>query len=349
MSADPTKLKVVRQQSRSDILFCVARVPGSTVGFVGSSDAKVYTVDLAAEKPEPKEVAAHGSYVTGLALTEKYVISGGYDHQLIWTDRESWKPVRTVGAHERWIRQVVASPDRKVVASIADDMVCRLWDVASGKRLQELRGHEAVTPHHYPSMLYACAFSADGKLLATGDKVGRVVIWDVATGKEVTRLDAVGMYTWDPTQRRHSIGGIRSVAFSPDGTKFIVGGMGKVGNIDHPDAPARLEIFDLAKRERTHEVLADGKLKGMVEQLVFHPSGDWFVGAGGGYGGFVLFYDMKANKILFQDTAPMRVHGLVANEACDTLFAAGHNKLITWELKTAESKADAEKKPSIAG
>src|SRR5438552_257273 len=83
------------------------------------------------------------------------------------------------------------------------------------------------------SKVYAVAFSADGYRLATGDKVGHVVVWDVESGKQLTTCEAPGMYTWDPVQRLHSIGGIRSLAFSPDGTRLAVGGMGKVGNIDH--------------------------------------------------------------------------------------------------------------------
>ena len=338
-TADPTKLKVAKTLGRNDIVFGTARVPQSSRVFFGTSDFHVYDVDLADEKPEPKELATHESYVTSLALVGKYVVSGGYDQRLIWTDIETRKQVRSIQAHQRWIRQVAATPDGRTLASVADDMVCRLWDVESGKLLHELKGHEAVTPHHYPSMLYACTISADGKLLATGDKVGHVVIWDIATGKQVTTLEAAGMYTWDPTQRRHSIGGIRSLAFSPDGRRLVVGGMSKVGNIDHPDAPARLEVFDWQKGERTHEILADGKLKGMVEQLAFHPSGEWFVGAGGGYGGFILFYDLVNSKMIFQDAAPMHVHAFAPSESLDTLYAVGHNKIIIWELKGAEAAA----------
>ena len=94
-------------------------------------------------------------------------------------------------------------------------------------------------------MLFACAISPDARHLATGDKVGHVVVWDLETGQKLT--DAAkrpGMYTWDPVQRRHSIGGIRSLAFSPDGTQLAVGGIGKIGNIDHLDGKARVEVFD---------------------------------------------------------------------------------------------------------
>ncbi len=106
-------------------------------------------------------------------------------------------------------------------------------------------------------MLYAFAFSPDGKLLATGDKVGHVVVWDVETGKELGTCEAPVMYTWDPVQRRHSIGGIRSLAFSPDGKQLAVGGMGKIGNIDHLEAKSRVEVFDWKAGKQTAEFAGD--------------------------------------------------------------------------------------------
>src|SRR5439155_1240558 len=83
----------------------------------------------------------------------------------------------------------------------------RIWDAPSGKLRHELRGHAEMTPHHFPSMLHACAVAPDGKHVATADKVGRIIVWDAQSGAKVSEMEAPVMYTWDPVQRRHSIGG----------------------------------------------------------------------------------------------------------------------------------------------
>jgi WD40 repeat protein len=332
MAANPDQLKVVKQISRRDVLFAIARLPHTNRLFLGSSDFKVYDLDLAQEKAEPHELIGHKSYVTGLGLAGKAVISGSYDGRLIWWDADKHVQIRAVEAHTRWIRRVAATRDGKVVASVADDMVCRLWDADNGKLLRELRGHKEKTPHHFPSMLYACAFSPDGKLLATADKVGHVVVWEVASGKPAATLEAPGMYTWDPVQRRHSIGGIRSVAFTPDGKLLAVGGIGKINNIDHLDGKARVEVFDWQKGERTHELASD-KFKGLVEHLEFHPESAWLLAAGGANDGFLIFYDLKEKKAVHQEKVAMHVHDFVLNEAGDTVYAAGHGKLMVFELK----------------
>ena len=95
------------------------------------------------------------------------------------------------------------------------------------------------------------------------------------------------MYTWDPIQRRHSIGGIRALAFSPDGNRLAVGGIGKIGNIDHLEGPARVEVFDWRKGQRTHEFPGDGT-KGLVERLLFLPDGDRLLAVGGANDGFLM-------------------------------------------------------------
>jgi WD40 repeat protein len=333
--SDPSKLKEVKRVSRKDMLFCLARVPNSGRIFFGSSDYNVYDVDLANEKPNDtlKELTGHNSYVLGAALAGENLVTGGYDRNLIWWNAEKHEQIRTVKqAHKRLIRAVVASPDGKRIASVADDMVCRIWNNDDSKLIHELRGHKEQTPHDYPSMLYACTFSADGKLLATGDKVGHVVIWNVENGKEVTSFESPENYTWDPKARRHSIGGIRSLQFSPDGKLLAVGGMGHVGNIDHLGGKSLVQVYDWKSGERKNQYQHE-KRKGLVETLRFHHDSKWLLAAGGDNGGFLLFMDLNSNKYIREEDAKMHIHEFALNEESDTIYAVGHNNMAVWEMK----------------
>jgi WD40 repeat protein len=326
-ASNPEKLTVQKELSCGEIVFALARQPHTSRLFCGGSGFTVCEIDLSEAKPAPKELVRHDSYVTGLALAGTMLVSGGYDGRLIWWNIESRSKVREINAHGKWIRRVAAAPNGRVAASVADDMGCRLWDCESGRLIHELRGHAELTPTHFPSMLLACAISPDGRHLATGDKVGHIAVWDLESGRELAALDAPELYTWDPVQRRHSIGGIRSLAFSPDGTQLAAGGSGKIYNIDHLDGKARVEVFDWQKGRRTHEFSSD-KFKGLVEYLGFHPQGDWLLAAGGGdRDGFLMFFDVAANKVLAQQKAPMYVHDLALNETGATIYAAGHRKI----------------------
>ena len=327
----PDTLKPLKDYQRSVITFAIARADGSDTAYIGCSDFKVYAADFAAPKFEPKELYGHESYVTGVALVGNTLVTGSYDGKLTWFDTESGKTIRTHDAHSKWIRKVIASPDGKLFASVADDMVCRLWDAKTGKIVHELRGHKEKTPNDFVSMLYAVCFSADSKLIATGDKVGHVVVWDVKTGKEVGTCEAPVMYTWDKVQRNHSIGGIRSLAFSPDGKALAVGGMGKVGNIDHLEGKARVEVFDWKAGKQTAEFPGD-KFVGLVNRLAWAPDASWLVGAGGAGEGFLCFYDAAAKKTLRQEKLMMHVHDFVITAAADQITCAGHNKIAVYRL-----------------
>ena len=323
--------KLLKELGRPEILLSLANVPGTSRLFLGASDGNVYEIDPLAEKPEFKPLGGHASYVTGVAVAGGNVISGGYDCKLLWRKLDGNETVREVaGAHARWIRKVVASPDGQTVASVADDMVCRLWNANTGELIRELRGHDERTPQHFPSMLYSCAFSADGQKLATVDKVGHICLWNVADGAKLQTLDAPGLYTWDPKQRIHSIGGIRSAAFSPDGKRLAVGGIGLIGNIDHLDGPARVEVFDLEKNEKYHEFVGDGK--GLMNQLIFSSDNLRLLGLGGDPNGLIQIYDLEAKKVIKSDKAPMHIHAAVQSADGVKVFACGHGKLAVLEM-----------------
>src|SRR6188508_135880 len=105
---NPESLKQVKDFSLPVIAFAVACVPDSDVAYYGCSDFKVYEADLAAAKFEPKELYAHESYVTGVALAGKTLVTGGYDGKLTWFDTDARKVIESDLAHAKWVRRVVS-------------------------------------------------------------------------------------------------------------------------------------------------------------------------------------------------------------------------------------------------
>lgn len=329
----PLEFKRRQEWTSSDILFAIARLPQTQRLIVGSSDFQIYELDVSVEKPERVAFTGetHESYVTGLVLAGQTLISGSYDGTLTWWDIESRSTVRRQPAHERWIRRVTISPDGTRAVSIADDMQCKVWDVASGELVATLEGHAVQTPHHYPSMLYAVAVSEDGKFLSTADRIGVVKIWDAQSFEQLGEVQAPGMYTWDPKRRRHSIGGVRSLAFSPDSSKLAVGGIGQIDNIDHLGGPSRLELFDWQSESAPQLIEDDGK-KGLIEQILWQPDGARLIGLGGDHKGFVNLYDLASGEIVAQGAGSGHIHGAVVDETGKTFYTAAHNRIEQWEL-----------------
>ena len=333
----PEHFKEVKQLSRPDILFRICKESNTDQVFIGSSTAQVYAVDPLATEPVFTEFSGHSSYVMGLVDTGTHLISAGYDRSMIWCKKETRALIRREeNAHDRWIRNLTVSPDQKTVISVGDDMVCKLWDAQTGEEIRTLKGHQLVTENHFPNMLYAAAVSPNGKWIATVDRIAKIKIWDFQTGQEVKEFEAPKCYTWDPKQRIHSIGGIRSVTFSPDSKSVAVGGIGQIGNIDHLDAPGRVEIFEIESGVKTHEFEGDDKFKGLVEQIVFHPSGRWLIAVGGKDKGWIQFLDLEKKETLRQENVPMHVHQISVTDDFSTIYAAGHGKLVVWSLTRSD-------------
>jgi WD40 repeat protein len=328
--SQPRNLRVVREITRPDVLFSVARMPSSGSFLVATSAGKVFELATSRRLQGVQELADHGRYVTSVRLAGTMAVSGGYDGRLIWYDVQERRVVRTLAAHGRWIRQIAVSPDGSKLASVADDMVCRIWDSANGTLLRELRGHRERTPQHFVSMLYACAFSVDGTRLATGDRVGHVVVWDVESGRDLAAIEAPTLYTWDGVQRIRSMGGVRALAFSPDGNHLAVGGVGQINNVDSLAGPSRVEVFDW---QRGGRVLEFTGASGIVNRLHYEPQGQWLCAIGGGSNGLVMFYDTRSRTMLHQGNVSMHVYDATFNEDCTTLIAVGYRKAVVMDLR----------------
>ena len=93
----------------------------------------------------------------------------------------------------------------------------QIWDVESGKKLQELSGHTDI--------INSAVFSPDGRRIVTGSVDNTARIWDVDTGKELQTLEG---HTRRVETEDSGIGaensGIGAAVFSPDGKKVVTGG-----------------------------------------------------------------------------------------------------------------------------
>ena len=342
--ADPKNIRELKTTTRPDIMLRMINAKEKGMVYVGSSDAKIYKLDPMPKAPKFIPLEGHTSYVTGLVDTGKCIVSGSYDKSLIWWNIDDHKQVRRIEkAHDRWIRNLTTTPDQKHVLSVGDEMVCKIWNAETGKLVRTLDSHVKTSKEGFPNVLYAVAVSPNGKLVATVDRIAKIKIWEFETGKELKEFEAPKCYTWDPQKRIHSIGGIRCVAFSPDSKLVAVGGIGQIGNVDHLAAAGRVELFDVESGEKIHMYEGDAKHKGLVEQIVFHPSGKWLMAVGGDHGGWVQFMDIEKKSVLKQVKAPMHVHQVAVDSEFKMIYGAGHNRLAVWTMEP-EAKKEADKK-----
>ncbi|HEV3118620.1 MAG TPA: WD40 repeat domain-containing protein [Gemmataceae bacterium] len=315
--------------------------------YAGGDDYAIHVFDLSNHKNEVSlPWKQHDSYVSGLVFlpqaSNPQVVSASYDGRLIWWNPATGKAVRTLAAHATWIRGLALTADRRMLLSAGDDMVVKAWDATSGRLLRTFSGHAQRTPQGHVTALYAVSASPDGKYVAAGDRIGTVCVWELETAKLVQRFEVPVLYTYDPVQRKRSIGGIRALAFSPDGALLAAGGIGQVGNVDGLAGPAHVELWNWRKPQRCCALGAQGH-KALVNCLQFHPSHPWLLGAGGGSdNGLLAFWNLAAIAPSMPEKkeivsgqrikADGHIHAFRLSAAGDELYAAGYRKLEVWKL-----------------
>uniref|UniRef100_Q020D3 WD-40 repeat protein n=1 Tax=Solibacter usitatus (strain Ellin6076) TaxID=234267 RepID=Q020D3_SOLUE len=164
--------------------------------------------------------------VTAVAFSPdgKLVVSGGYKELLLW-DPSTGRLVRKIGKLSGQVRAIAFGADSNSIA-VADGVPGRAGSVVQ----VDLQIGAITAIQQAKDEMLAVAFSADGKLLATGGTDSIVRIY--ATGTNAAPIELKGHTGW-----------ISGVAFSPDGKLFASGSADKTVRVWKTDTWK--EVFQL--------------------------------------------------------------------------------------------------------
>jgi WD40 repeat protein len=195
--------------------------------------------------------------------------------------------------------QIAMSPDGTLIASAGHDLV-HLWDAATGKEKAVLRGHA--------NYVVAVAFSANGRLLASGSYDKTVRVWDVAGRRELQVL------------RGHT-GTTNAVAFSPIGEQLVSGSADKT-----------LRLWDL-DTGKSYELEGSA---GPVTTVAYSPGGHRIVCAG--QDNKVHLWDVATiTEILTLDVSPGPIRSIAFSpDKRHLACACGDNAVRYWEANRQE-------------
>jgi WD40 repeat protein len=271
----------------------------------------------------------HSTWVSAIAFTPdgKRVFTVDYAGYLGAWDfpaRDAQQPPAWLKpAHDGWIRAIAVSPDGQQVASCGNDHAVRLWSTTDGSLIRELRAHECH--------VYNLAFHPKIARLISSDLKGRLIDWDLATGKMVREFDAKEMFA---RQGPVQLGGARCLTISPDGGLLAVGGMYGYGGIGDGIGAPGVFLFDLANGKRQRILGVKDGHRAFVNGLVFLPN--LIVGATGGLdGGMILFWKPGEDKAFHQFKAAASGWSLAVHPDGSHIAIAHHDHSVRcYDLST---------------
>ena len=250
---------------------------GHCLGLSCTPDPEYDTVELWDE--EKRASFTHSGTVGTVVMSPDGTLlaTGGRDKTVKLWHVETQQCLQTLLGHIGRILSLAFSPDGTLLVSSGGDnwerqeqadgtiygfsagdspvdRTAKVWEVATGKNIATLEGSGTVRE---------IAFSPDGKCLATGRTNKTVALWCTKTWQPMATLDTVSF---------------ESFAFSPDGSRLVIGGT-------WPEQ--RIQVWDTENWELIGELSGH---KSDVESLAFSP--DSRLLASGGFDGIIYLWDM---------------------------------------------------------
>jgi len=256
--------------------------------------------------PEWTPFEGHRGFATALSF---------HPHRLIAYSSDSWgrltawpylaekaAPFWTIDqAHDGWIRETAIGGDGDWIATCGRDQKVRIFATVDGSLLHTLDGHKED--------IYTLAVHPSGKWVVSGDLRGRIIQWDVATGKIVKEFDAADFYL---LHRLQDITGVRKLNFDEEGTTLVLaGGIPTGGGNVRGRARIRSWDFSSAKVKHDFEIGDEGK-DVFAHDFALHPDGYIITATTGqpGQGNLILVRPGEKEPIFKSNKGTVNCHGV---------------------------------------
>ncbi len=273
MNTDPKELLTRYEPKQAHVLELDRQVIEARLGatgkllFAGDFDGRVRRWDLSGEEPQELDaLTGHAPWVTAVrddAAGKHLLVGDSWGELRCWAADEKQPKLiwEVTDAHDGWLRSLALSPDGKLCVTCGLDARVRIWSVADGKPVSELKGHA--------DDVYATCWHPDGKHLVTGDLKGRVCLWEAGSGKIVREFDAGVLFK---LSRLQDVGGVRCLAIDPTGKQLAVGGTIPKNGGTVVGTPTLL-LFDLESGKLTKNHACGDTNDAFVWDVQYHPDG----------------------------------------------------------------------------
>ena len=320
----------------------VGKWAGSIMSMLGSSHFKV-----------PK-LLPYTSPITSVVFSPdgSRILSCSRDRTIVcWDSKTGLMVLGPLKAHTDWVRSVAYSPDGKRFVSASDDKTVIIWEAKSGDiMVGPLEGHVGCVK--------CVAFSADGSRIVSGANDRTIIVWDSTNGhmllkssllpKAVNSVafspdDALIVCGTDPAKSCQTIhvfyarslkiafrpqtqrsGSILSVAFSPDGSRFVTAvGDGSIWVWSTSTQSVEAGPFNTSDNGFS------------ARSVAFSPDGRWIVSGSGRGDQVIRVWDLESQTLKY---GPFRGHEDLISSVCFSpdgkyVISGSWDKTIrAWEL-----------------